>query len=159
MIAQLDTSIPPKFATLRSKSTRRSERDFASEGERTPSSVKPPCNYLAVSRFASYYFRCHVLDGAAEGVGPFLLQPRERENRDMSLLQTQNHAVTAAGTEGTPRTSSCRNSLLRPKSVKTTWPSLSRRMFSNLMSRYTIPSWRRKKHTQLLSIQCADVLL
>lgn len=50
------------------------------------------------------------------------------------------------------RTSSSRNSLLSPKSVNTTWPSLSRRMFSNLMSRYTIPSctkiqwWKKSKH-------------
>lgn len=33
-------------------------------------------------------------------------------------------------------------SLLSPKSVRTTWPSLSSRMFSSLMSRYTMPSWR-----------------
>lgn len=41
-------------------------------------------------------------------------------------------------------TSSSRNSLLSPKSVKTTWPSLSNKMFSSLMSRYTMPSWKHK---------------
>lgn len=51
-----------------------------SEGGRRPSPVTPqPCNYLAMSRFPSYYFRGHVLDGAAERVGPFLLQPAQRE--------------------------------------------------------------------------------
>lgn len=85
VIAQLRTSIPQNaqrsdqnWLHLQFERARqRSERDFVSEGKRTPSSVTPPCTYLAMSRFASYYFWCHVLDGATERVGPFLLQPGE----------------------------------------------------------------------------------
>lgn len=42
-------------------------------------------------------------------------------------------------------TSSVRNSLLRPKSVSTTWPSESRRIFSSFISRYIIPNYKENK--------------
>lgn len=46
-------------------------------------------------------------------------------------------------------TSSVRNSLLRPKSVSTTWPSESRRIFSSFISRYIIPNCRQNTRKAL----------
>lgn len=57
-------------------------------------------------------------------------------------LRPSTHRATCSGSI----------SLLSPKSVSTTWPSASSRMFSSLMSRYTMPSWRATVEQQMKEI-------
>ena len=83
--------------------------------------------YKIMPTLAHNNFRCHIFNRTTKWICSFILLKNKlkfiNEFKKIKFKIKSHHTVSCA-----------KNSLLKPKSVSTIWPSLSKRIFSNLIS-------------------------